>query len=165
MALTPKRLFFLSLSLSSCLPLFSAFFSRAHYWVNKYILKNACELQRVVLYFKESIDNIRDAFWEVPLAAPPVWNISSTRDFSDAAWRSHQWTERSGNDRGRHDCLGRRWWWQRSWAGSRSEPDEADGEMFGNGNQTVPREVSTQATSGELCRPHFVCPGIGERPT
>ena len=27
--------------------------SRAHYWVNKYILKNACELQRVVLYFKE----------------------------------------------------------------------------------------------------------------
>ena len=41
------------LSLSSCLPLFSAFFSRAHYWVNKYILKNACELQRVVLYFKE----------------------------------------------------------------------------------------------------------------
>ena len=51
MALTPKRLF-LSFSLSSCLPLFSAFFSRAHYWVNKYILKNACELQRVVLYFK-----------------------------------------------------------------------------------------------------------------
>ena len=28
-------------------------FSRAHYWVNKYILNNACELQRVVLYFKE----------------------------------------------------------------------------------------------------------------
>ena len=52
MALTPKRLF-LSFSLSSCLPLFSAFFSRAHYWVNKYILKNACELQRVVLYFKD----------------------------------------------------------------------------------------------------------------
>ena len=51
MALTPKRLF-LSFSLSSCLPLFSAFFSRAHYWVNKYILKNACELKRVVLYFK-----------------------------------------------------------------------------------------------------------------
>ena len=54
MALTPKRLFLsFFLSLSSCLPLFSAFFSRAHYWVNKYILKNACELQRVVLYFKE----------------------------------------------------------------------------------------------------------------
>ena len=29
------------LSLSSCLPLFSAFFSRAHYWVNKYILIHA----------------------------------------------------------------------------------------------------------------------------
>ena len=33
--------FFLSLSLSSCLPLFSAFFSRTHYWVNKYTL-NQC---------------------------------------------------------------------------------------------------------------------------
>ena len=52
MALTPKRLF-LSLSLSSCLPLFSAFFLALTIWVNKYILKNACELQRVVLYFKD----------------------------------------------------------------------------------------------------------------
>ena len=43
------------LSLSSCLTLFSVFFSRAHYWVNKYILKNACELQRVVLYFKDVV--------------------------------------------------------------------------------------------------------------
>ena len=38
--------FFLSLFMStSLLRLF--FFSRAHYWVNKYILKNACELQEL----------------------------------------------------------------------------------------------------------------------
>ena len=34
----------INFSLSACLPLFSAFFSRAHYWVNKYILnKKACK--------------------------------------------------------------------------------------------------------------------------
>ena len=41
------------LSLFMCTSLLRLFFTRAHYWVNKYILKNACELQRVVLYFKE----------------------------------------------------------------------------------------------------------------
>ena len=44
--------FFLSLSLFMSTS-FLRLFSRAHYWVNKYILKNACELQRVVLYFKD----------------------------------------------------------------------------------------------------------------
>ena len=51
-------------------------FSRAHYWVNKYILNNACELQRVVLYFKElfrfRLDSCALQSWrpQVGLVAP-----------------------------------------------------------------------------------------------
>ena len=47
--------FFLSLFMSTSL---LRLFSRAHYWVNKYILNNACELQRVVLYFKKHPDTL-----------------------------------------------------------------------------------------------------------
>ena len=89
MALTPKRLF-LSFSFSSCLPLFSAFFSRAHYWVNKYILKNACELQRVVLYFKDLFSRRFAAHHAGSLAANR-WSLWHS-DHKEVTNHSAHWT-------------------------------------------------------------------------